>query len=454
MAKSKTGFECTACGLQQPKWLGKCPQCGEWNTFVEVSPRAVSAAPKGRTKAPATEALSVDEDVSERIATGIKEFDRILGGGFNRASGVIIGGEPGIGKSTLLLHLTASLSRDIRILYVSGEESSKQIKNRAHRIGGVKDQTILLHATDINEILHVLEKEKPDLLFIDSIQTLMSSELGSVPGTVNQIKYCSYELISWAREKNNTVLFVAHVTKEGSIAGPKVIEHMVDTVLYFEYGSADLRIIRAVKNRFGSTQEIGLFTMGPKGLVEVSDPTRFLLNERNGNTPPGVAVAAVFEGSRVLLVEIQALVVPSQGSMSRVFSEGVDRNKISRIAAVCEKHLHLRFSDQDLYINIGGGLKINEVGIDLPLALALYSARTDLPIPPDTAASGELSLAGEVRKTPHIERRLKTAGEIGFRRFVSSPSAQGANDNADKGTSDKITWHRVGTIQEAVNSVF
>lgn len=447
MAKQKTVFECSSCGFSQPKWLGKCPECGEWNTFVEITPRAVPAGKKRAGPAPKIEKLDAAESGGEeRIATGIREFDRILGGGFNRSSAVIIGGEPGIGKSTLLLHLTCFLPSKIRVLYVSGEESSKQIKTRAARIGGVQEQTLLLHATDINEILHAVEKEKPDLVFIDSIQTLLSADLGAVPGTVNQIKYCCYELITWARENRGTVVFIAHVTKEGSIAGPKVIEHMVDTVLYFEYGAADLRIIRAMKNRFGSTHEIGLFTMEQQGLIEVSDPSRFLLNDRKDGTPPGVAVAAVFEGSRVLLVEIQALTVPSQGSMSRVFSEGIDRNKISRLAAVCEKHLHLRFSDQDLYINIGGGLKINEVGIDLPLALALYSARTDLPIPPDTAICGEVSLAGEIRKIPHIDRRMKTAAEIGFTNFVSPSS--GSQEG------EKTAWRQVNTIHQAVISVF
>lgn len=450
MAKQKTVFECSACGFSQPKWLGKCPECGEWNTFIEISPQAVSAGTKRQRAVPKTERIgSLETDREERIPTGIREFDRILGGGFNRSSAVIIGGEPGIGKSTLLLHLTASLPADIRVLYVSGEESSKQIKTRAGRIGGVRDTTLLLHATDINEILHAVEKEKPDILFIDSIQTLISAELGAVPGTVNQIKYCSYELITWARENRGAVVFVAHVTKEGSIAGPKVIEHMVDTVLYFEYGAADLRIIRAMKNRFGSTQEIGLFTMEQRGLIEVDDPSRFLLNDRNNGTPPGVAVAAVYEGSRVLLVEIQALTVPGQGSMSRVFSEGIDRNKVSRLAAVCEKHLRLRFSDQDIYINIGGGLRISEVGIDLPLAMALYSARTDLAIPPDTAICGEVSLAGEIRKIPHIDRRMKTAGEIGFNTFISPLFSRGGGER-----EKKSAWRQVSTIQQAVNSIF
>ncbi len=452
MAKPKTKFQCSACGFQQPKWLGKCPECGEWNTFIEISAPSIQGAqgkPHKTKKPPPAQALTGVKEENNRIVTGIREFDRIVGGGLCRASAVIIGGEPGIGKSTLLLHVTASLPEDVRSVYVSGEESVSQIQNRAHRIGGVHKHALLLHATDLEEILYTLEKEKPNILFVDSIQTLLSEELGSVPGTVNQIKYCCYELITWARETESTVIFVAHVTKEGSIAGPKVIEHMVDSVLYFEYGAADLRIIRAIKNRFGSTQEIGLFTMKPEGLIEVADPAKFLLTNRQKEIPPGVAVAAVFEGSRVLLVEIQALTVPSQGSMSRVFSEGVDRNKISRIAAVCEKQLHMRFSDQDLYINIGGGLKIHEVGIDLPLALALYSARTDVPIPAHTVFTGELSLAGEVRETPHIERRLKTAGEMGFTHFVS-PRSETEGLEKEK----NITWHRVNTIHEAINAVF
>lgn len=452
MAKQKTIFQCEKCGHTEPKWLGRCPSCREWNTFTETESAAAggraSAGKKAAKPARAAPLASIASDGRPFLETKIHEFDRILGGGIVKGSSILIGGEPGIGKSTLILQIAGAVSPDRPVLYVSGEESPEQIKRRADRLDIGGESVSLLHASDIDQILTVMNKTNPAIVLIDSVQTLISAELGVIPGTVNQIKYCCYECISWAKEHTGAVVFIGHVTKEGAIAGPKVIEHMVDTVLYFEYGAADLRILRAAKNRFGSVDEIGLFTMKEQGLEEVIDPSRLLLNSRSAPPPAGIAVAAVFEGSRVLLVEIQALVIPSQGSISRVFSEGIDRNKISRIAAVLEKNLKLRFSDRDIYIHVGGGLKISEIGIDLSIAMALYSARTDLPISPDTVISGEISLAGEIRPTPHIARKMKTAADAGFTRFLA-PFA-GKNNGSPKG----IEWMTAGSLGEGIRHVF
>jgi DNA repair protein RadA/Sms len=452
MAKRKTLFLCENCGHTEPKWLGKCPSCGEWNTLLETESTAggsrSSAAQKTAKPVRAAALASISSDGRPFLETAIREFDRILGGGIVKGSSVLIGGEPGIGKSTLVLQIAGAVSPKQSVLYVSGEESPEQIKRRADRLGIKGESISLLHASDIEQILTVLNKSNPDLLLIDSVQTLLSAELGAIPGTVNQIKFCCYECITWAKEKGGAVVFIGHVTKEGAIAGPKVIEHMVDTVLYFEYGAADLRVLRATKNRFGSVDEIGLFSMKERGLEEVKDPSRLLIHSRNGPPPAGITVAAVFEGSRVLLIEIQALVVPSQGSISRVFSEGIERNKISRIAAVLEKNLKLRFSDQDVYIHVGGGLKIGEIGTDLSIAMALYSARTDLPVPPDTVISGEISLAGEIRPTPHLIRKMKTAAEAGFTRFLSPPAEK------NNGIPKVPAWLTAGSLAEAVRQIF
>ena len=296
-------------------------------------------------------------------------------------------------------------------------------------------------------ILRVCEAEKPDIIITDSIQTLKSEELGSVSGTVNQIKYCCHELISWAREKQGAVFLIAHVTKEGVIAGPKIIEHMVDTVLYFDQTNTDLRILRSTKNRFGSINEIGLFKMKENGLIQVGNPGNVFMIQRKGALPAGTAAAAVHEGSRILLIEIQALTVPAKGGLSRIYSDRIDSGRVSRIAAVLEKHLSIRFSDQDLYINVAGGIRINEVGIELPMALALYSARTGLSLPDDTAAAGEISLAGEIRTIPHLQRRIKTADEMGFKRIIGP-------ENGEEISADVKNFTPVTSIAECIKIVF
>lgn len=345
-------------------------------------------------------------------------MNRVLGGGVMKGSVILIAGEPGIGKSTLMLQLAAAVGSQGRILYISGEESPGQLRLRADRLGAASDRIETFSGTELASLLRICDQLKPIVVIVDSIQTVYSEDIGSVPGTVNQIKLCAQELIDWTKNRGAALFLVGHVTKEGYIAGPKVIEHMVDTVVYFESGSGEIRILRCAKNRFGSVDEIGIFEMTEKGLKQVENAAALFLSHREGDQPAGVAVAPVHEGSRVLLVEIQSLVVPAKGGVSRVFSERIDAARVSRLAAVLEKHLKVRLSDQDIYVNVGGGMRISEVGVDLPLSLSLYSARINKPIPPLTALAGEVSLAGEVHPVPHLDRRIKAVQEMGFRRLI------------------------------------
>ncbi|GAB4370812.1 MAG: DNA repair protein RadA [Spirochaetales bacterium] len=389
---------------------------------------------------------AVDSSRAEAMDTQVMEMNRVLGGGIYRGSTVLLGGEPGIGKSTLLLQVAGALGEKCKVLYVSGEESPAQIRQRAERIGVHAGRIHIYAETELGFVLRCLDKLRPEFIVVDSIQTLYTPELGSLPGTVNQMKYCCHELSEWSRDQGAGLVFVAHITKEGLIAGPKVIEHMVDTVLYFDQGGGDLRYLRSMKNRFGSVDEIGIFSMGEKGLKEVSDPSSVFLVRREGALPPGVVVAPVYEGSRVLLVELQALVVPAKGGISRVFSDRLDSGRVSRIAAVLEKHAGLRFADQDIYVNVAGGIRITEVGIELPLALALYSARTGIPFPLDTVVVGEVSLAGEVRPVSHIRRRFRSAQDLGFAHCIGPEAWEEEEGNA--------SWDAVSTVGEAIRTVF
>lgn len=421
MAKKKTYFICGNCDHKEPKWLGRCPDCGEWNSFTETSLEKNRATPAGRDikVSPVRSIDNIETAPDIRTQSGIDEVDRVLGGGIMKGSAILVGGEPGIGKSTLMLQLSGKAAENEKVLYVSGEESPGQIKMRSQRLNVSGSELKVLTDFDLAHILTELEKLKPDLVIIDSIQTLYAGEAGSVPGTVGQLKFCCHELISWTKENNSSIFLIAHVTKEGTIAGPKVIEHMVDTVLYFDQSDSELRILRSTKNRFGSIDEIGLFLMDNKGLNEVTNPSGIFLEQRKDDIPAGISIAAIYEGSRILMVEIQALTVPAKGSASRVYSDRIDSQRVSRVAAVLEKHGGIRFSDQDIYINIAGGLKISEVGIELPLALAIYSARTGLSLPSKLASSGELSLAGEIRTVSHLKRREKAASEMGYSQFYS-----------------------------------
>ncbi|MDL2229959.1 DNA repair protein RadA [Treponema sp. OttesenSCG-928-L16] len=416
-------FRCSSCGHEEPKWLGRCPECGEWNTLIETAVNKGGHAQTGRRGARELPAQSlplsaVDPQEGSRIGSGIAELDRVLGGGIMKRSAVLVGGEPGIGKSTLLLQAAAAAETKGRVLYVSGEESAGQIRMRADRLGLSGERVEIFCSGRLEEIETVLEAVKPVIIVVDSVQTLHSDEAGLVPGTVNQLKYCSFELISWVKEHDAALFLVAHVTKDGLISGPKTLEHMVDAVLYFEQTDGDSRFLRAAKNRFGSVDEIGIFTMGEKGLSVVEDPSLLFLVRREDELPPGIATAAVLEGTRTLLVEIQALTVPAKGAMSRVFSDRIDSARVSRVAATLEKHLNLRLSDQDIYVNVAGGIRIAEVGVDLALAAAIYSARTGLPLPKRIAVTGELSLAGEVRAVRRLQGRIRSAQNLGFEQLL------------------------------------
>ncbi|MDR2537815.1 MAG: DNA repair protein RadA [Treponema sp.] len=446
MKKQKTlVYKCSTCGHEEVKWLGRCPDCGEWNTFVETSAGQGSGRLVEGQRVPATSLplSSIDADAGSRISSGIDELDRVLGGGIMKRSAILIGGEPGIGKSTLLLQSAASAETNGRVLYVSAEESAGQVRMRADRLG-IKGERIELCCTGrLEDIEAIMDAVKPVIIVADSVQTLHSDEAGLTPGTVNQMKYCSYSLISWVKEHDAALFLVAHVTKDGSISGPKTLEHMVDTVIYFEQSDGDCRFLRATKNRFGSVDEIGIFTMGEQGLSAVEDPSFLFLVRREGELPPGVATAAVLEGTRPLLVEIQALTVPAKGAMSRVFSDRLDSARVARVAATLEKHLSLRLSDQDLYVNMAGGIRITEVGVELALACALYSARTGLPIPARVAIAGELSLTGEVRPVQRIAARIKTSANLGFDTFLGPQSE--SLDMPDKA---------VGDIKAAIKALF
>ncbi|GHT55957.1 DNA repair protein RadA [Spirochaetia bacterium] len=432
-------YRCSACGHEEPKWLGRCPECGEWNTLIETAVTGRGGPGQGASHGgaggnrsgslPQSFPLSsIDPEEGSRINSGIPELDRVLGGGIMKRSAILVGGEPGIGKSTLLLQAAAAAETKGRILYISGEESAGQIRMRADRLGlleksakgsgSLGERIEICCSGRLEDINALLESVKPVLIMVDSAQTLFTAEAGMVPGTVNQMKYCSFELISWVKEHDAALFLVAHVTKEGIISGPKTLEHMVDTVLYFEQNEGDSRFLRAAKNRFGSVDEIGIFTMGEKGLSAVEDTSLLFLVRREGDLPAGVATAAVLEGSRTLLVEIQALTVPAKGAMSRVFSDRIDSARVSRVAAALEKHLGLRLSDQDLYVNVAGGIRINEVGVELALGCAIYSARTGLPLPAGLVIAGELSLTGEIRPVRRLAGRIKTAKGLGFERFI------------------------------------
>ena len=438
-------YKCSNCGYSQPKWLGRCPECGEWNSLEEIIIDRNNITPTGRgteeaVKQKPVELSTVKAMESVRFSTGIQEFDRVLGGGATKRSAVLLGGEPGIGKSTLLLQTAASAANKSKVLYVSGEESAAQIKDRADRLQLDCTGIQILCTSRLEDTLDALDTLNPLLVIIDSIQTIYSAEAGIIPGTVNQLKYCANELVSWVKERDSVLIMTAHVTKEGTIAGPKTLEHMVDTVISFERNTDDIRFLHAQKNRFGSVDELGIFTMTEKGLIPVQDPASLFLTKRGQNQPAGVACTPVFEGSRVFLVEIQALTVPAKASVSRVYSEKIDSGRVARVAAVIEKRCGLKFSDQDIYVNVGGGVRLTESSIDAALACALYSARTDIPLKPDTAVLGELSLAGEIRPVSKTKQRIKAAQNLGFTNIIIPESDSEAQ--------------KAETIKELVKLVF
>lgn len=427
-----TIYKCTECGYSQPTWLGRCPSCGSWNTLEEalLDPNSSAAAfgDAATEKIKPVPLSTVPAQENARIVTGIGEFDRVLGGGAMLRSAVLIGGEPGIGKSTLMIQVSCAVHKKYnqKILYVSGEESAAQIKNRADRLDLDVSGIEILCTMRLEDIKDALQAVNPIFVVIDSIQTVYSVEAGIVPGTVNQLKFCANELIGWAKSRDAVLVMSAHVTKEGLIAGPKSLEHLVDTVVSFERNDDEARFLRAAKNRFGSVDELGIFAMTEKGLSGVADPSTMFITKRNGETPAGIANSCVFEGSRAFLVEIQALTVPAKASISRVYSDKVDSSRVARVAAVLEKRTGMKFSDQDLYVNVAGGVKLTESAVDAALAAALYSARTDIALPDATVIIGELSLAGEIRPVSRLKQRVKTARELGFTNVLAPESEGGA----------------------------
>lgn len=450
MKEVQKRYVCSECGHTESKWMGRCPECNSWNTFEE---EIVSTPNKTKIAAPSTSLDNIVRKLSEirsdeaiRLSTGFDELDRVLGGGVMLPSSVLIGGEPGIGKSTLMLEMLSFLSTANDVLYVSGEESPSQVKLRGERLGLNLSNISIFCDTRLEVLEETLEKLSPKIIIVDSLQTLYTSSVASMQGSPNQIRTCCLILSNIAKRLGCSIFFVGHVTKDGSIAGPKIVEHMVDTVLYFESAENGIRLLRAAKNRFGSVDEIGLFEMDERGLHGLKDPTEVFLSSRDEDSlPPGISFTAIVEGSRAFVVELQALVVPAKSGLQRIYSDKVDVARVSRVAAILERHTDLKLTDQDIYINVAGGVRLNDVSIELPLALALYSSKINRSLPSKLVSFGELSLAGEVRNVPFLERKQKAASDLGFE-LVISPYIK------NRKSSDTTVF--VKSIKSAIISAF
>jgi DNA repair protein RadA/Sms len=430
MARSDTVYVCQACGSTHPKWAGRCDDCGEWNTLVEEAAPAPlgtqASAPKRRGRVARLDLVDLGAETPEtpRLISGITELDRVCGGGLVPGSAILVGGDPGIGKSTLLLQLMARIaSQDTRAIYISGEEAIDQVRRRAKRLGLAQAPVALAAETSLNDILDGLKSEGPDIVVIDSIQTLWSDQLAAAPGTVAQVRACAQELVRFAKKRNCTVILVGHVTKDGQIAGPRVVEHMVDAVLYFEgERSHQFRILRAVKNRFGPTDEIGVFEMGDMGLAEVANPSSLFLDGR-GEANPGAAVFAGMEGTRPVLSEIQALVAPAAFGTPRRAVVGWDSGRLAMVLAVLEARCGFNISNRDIFLNVAGGLKITEPAADLAVAAAIVSSAMDVALPAKGVVYGEISLSGDVRPVGRSDSRLKEAAKLGFTEAIAPQAA-------------------------------
>ncbi|MDW7739556.1 MAG: DNA repair protein RadA [Bacillota bacterium] len=422
MAKKKTLFCCGSCGHESHRWLGRCPGCGEWNTMNEVTlaPSKRSAAPGGRARKSDSRVVTLSDVKSteeERFATGITEFDRVLGGGLVSGSVVLLGGDPGIGKSTLLLQAAANLADRKKVFYASGEESLQQIKMRASRLN-IKDSFFTAAVTELETLCEAAVSLEPAVLIVDSVQSVYRSEIDGVPGSVSQVREVASELVRLAKEENIAIFLVGHVTKEGVMAGPRLLEHMVDCVLYLEgdrYHS--FRILRGVKNRFGSTNEIGVFMMEEEGMVEVANPSHLFITQRQEQAP-GAVITASMEGTRPLLVEIQSLVAPTSYPSPKRTSTGIDLNRVALVLAVLEKHAGISFFGLDTFVNAVGGVRLYETAADLALALSLTSSLKGVSLNGDTVAAGEIGLTGEIRPVSRIRQRLGEAAKLGFKRFI------------------------------------
>lgn len=419
MAKTKTIFVCSSCGYESTKWLGKCPGCNEWNTFYEEKLAKDTATSQSKNKIVTPKKLNevVGKD-AVRTHTGIGELDRVLGGGLVKGSLILVGGEPGIGKSTLILQLCDKMQGEGKVLYVSGEESAEQIKLRADRLNIHNDDILFLGETDIELIENAILEIKPKLVIIDSIQTMYSDEISSAAGTVSQVREITSRIMRICKGNEITTIIIGHVTKEGNIAGPRVLEHMVDTVLYIEgerYFS--YRILRSVKNRFGSTNEVGMFEMQNEGMTEITNPSSVLISERDDN-PSGSVIVATMEGTRPLLIELQALTSPSIFGMPRRTANGIDYNRLTLLVAVLEKKAGLALGTQDIYLNVVSGIRINEPAVDLGMVLVCASSFKNISIDKKTVVIGEVGLTGEVRAVNLIEKRLKEAEKLGFQTCI------------------------------------
>ncbi len=449
MAKTKTVFYCTECGNETPKWQGRCPACGAWNTLEEhtekpAAPGRAKSAPVGGSRRP-QKLSQVDTEGEIRFSTGMGELDRVLGGGAVGGSLVLVGGAPGIGKSTLLLQICSCLCQGRKVLYVSGEESERQLKLRARRLGVEPEGLYILSETQMTDILEAVNELQPDVLIADSIQTLYTDTNDSLPGSISQVKECTMILMNLAKAQGITVFVVGHINKDGNIAGPKVLEHMVDCVLYFEGDpNSSYRLLRAAKNRFGSTNEIGVFEMGDHGLIEVPNPSQMLLDGRPSGES-GTCVACVMEGTRPVLAEVQALVAKTSFNVPRRTADGFDFNRAALLLAVAEKRGGMKLSLFDAYINVIGGLRLDEPGADLPVILAVASSYRDRPIADELVAMGEVGLTGEIRSVSHMNQRLSEIARLGFKTCILPKSGSEKLD-----VPAGLTVYRVRNIREAI----
>ena len=448
MAKGKTVFFCKECGMESPKWLGQCPGCKAWNSFVEAPQAGKTKAAYGVLPLSAAEPVllsQVDTGEEDRIVTGIGELDRVLGGGIVIGSLVLVGGDPGIGKSTLLLQMCYALAKqDRKVLYVSGEESIRQIRMRADRLQVTDGGTLLLAETSLNRVEDTIRQSTPEVVIIDSIQTIYREDADAAPGSPGQIKDATASLLRLAKGLGITIFIIGHVTKEGVVAGPRMLEHMVDTVLYFEGEShISYRILRAVKNRFGSTNEIGVFEMAGAGLREVKNPSEYMLEGRPEDEP-GSVVTAAMEGTRPILVEVQALVCQTTFNMPRRTAAGTDYNRVTLLMAVLEKRLGISLAGCDAYVNVAGGMKITEPSLDLAIVLALLSSYRNRPLPPRTVAFGEVGLTGEIRSVNMMQARIAEAAKMGYKTVIVPKHKR----SEDKKKEEGIQVIEVATIQD------